>query len=154
MADYTAGASLATSVPGAAEAVAVEMTGLRLDHGAVFAGQPGIQFHVALAISGWQDRPATLTARFYTDDLVSAPLINPAAPGQYRDKQDAVLTSAPVLPCCAETTYDDLPLFIPYAGFGIAQPGTYPLKVQVDVVSDDQAWRYTLSWEFITYTLR
>jgi S1-C subfamily serine protease len=136
------------------ETVAVRFDHVTLDHGAAVGGQPGIQLHVAFTISGAQDQPATLFARFYRDDVATTALINPAAPGQYRDKQDAVLTSAPILPCCAETTYDDLPLFIPYAAFGIAQPGTYPLKVQVEIVSDDQAWRYTLSWEFISYTLR
>ena len=135
-------------------AVAVQLDHVTLDHGAAVDGQPGIRLHVAFTISGAQDQSATLFARFYRDDVATTPLINPAAPGQYRDKQDAVLTSAPILPCCAETTYDDLPLFIPYAAFGIAQPGTYPLKVQVEIVSDDQAWFYTLSWEFITYTLR
>jgi S1-C subfamily serine protease len=142
-----------TPEPGG-QAVAVELNRVTLEHGAVVGGQPGIQVHVAFVVSGAQDQPATLFARFYRDDVSTTPMINPDAPGQYRDKQNAVLTSTPILPCCAETTYDDLPLFIPYAAFGITQPGTYPLKILVEVASDDQAWRYTLSWEFITFTLR
>jgi S1-C subfamily serine protease len=136
------------------EAVAVQIDRVTLDHGAVVGGEPGIRLHVAFTIRGAQDQAATVFAHFYRDDVGTTPLVNPAAPGQYRDKQNAVLTSASILPCCAETTYDDLPLFIPYAAFGIGQPGTYPLKIKVEVVSDDQAWRYTLSWEFITYSLR
>jgi len=143
-----------TPEPGSGQTVAVDLDHVTLDHGAVVDGQAGIQLHVAFTIYGAQDQAATVFARFYHDDMASTPLTNPAAPGQYRDKQNAVLTSAPIRPCCTETTYDDLPLFIPYVAFGIVQPGTYPLKVKVEIVSDDQVWRSTLSWEFITYTLR
>jgi S1-C subfamily serine protease len=134
------------------ETVAAALDRVTADHGAVVDGLPGIQFHVAFSLSGWQQRDAILSARFYYDDLASAPLVNPAGPSRYHDKQNVVFTSVAILPCCAETIYDDIPLFIPYSALGLTQPGTYPLKVQIAVASDDGSWYRTLSWEFITYT--
>jgi hypothetical protein len=136
----------------ATEAVSVTFSSVEIDHNAEVDGKSGIRFHVAFAIDGWEARDAIVSAHFYYDDLASAPLINPAGPSRYHDKQDAVITSVMILPCCAETVYDDLPLFIPYSALGLDQPGTYPLKVQIEVSADDGSWHYTLSWEFITYT--
>jgi S1-C subfamily serine protease len=132
--------------------VTAALEGVTTDHGAVVDGLPGIQFHVAFSLSGWQERDAILSARFYHDDLASAPLVNLAGPSRYHDKQNTVFTSVAILPCCADTVYDDIPLFIPYSALGLTQPGTYPLKVQIAVASDDGSWHHTLSWEFITYT--
>lgn len=133
--------------------VAFEFTGLTMDHGAIVNGEPGITFHIAFSIAGWAQQNATLYARFYHDDPASAPLANPGAPGQYRDKENGVLISSPLLPCCDKTIYNNLRLSIPYSAFGITRSGTYPLKIQIEVMADDESWRYTLTWEFITYTL-
>ncbi len=136
-----------------AEAVVVTFGSITLDHGTVIDGQTGLALHAAFTLTGWQGRDATIFARFFNDDAASTPLINANAPGQYRDKANQVLTSAPVLPCCAETFFPDLPLFIPYEALGLTEPGTYPLKIQIEVVSADEAWRHTLSWEFIVYSV-
>ena len=135
------------------DAVALTFGSITLDHGAVIDGLSGIALHAAFTLTGWQGRDAMIFARFFNDDAASTPLVNADAPGQYRDKANQVLTSAPVLPCCAETFFPDLPLFIPYDALGLTQPGTYPLKVQIEVVSADESWRHTLSWEFIVYTV-
>jgi S1-C subfamily serine protease len=142
--------SPSTSPP--AESASVVFGSVQAEHGAVVDGLPGIQFHVAFSITGWEGRNATVSARFYTDDLASAPLVNADGPSRYHDKNDAVITSVAIVPCCAQAVYDDLPLFIPYEALGLTQPGTYPLKVHFEVTSVDNSWHYTLSWEFITYT--
>ena len=138
-----------TSTPGTASVV---FGSIKADHGAVVEGKTGIQFHLAFTIRGWEARNATVSARFYHDDLASAPLTNPNGPSRYHDKDDNVVASVAILPCCAQTVYDDLPLFIPYEAFGLTQPGSYPLKVHFEVIGADSAWHYSLSWEFITYT--
>jgi S1-C subfamily serine protease len=159
MSEYDPNATLAAPPPsgGAGEVtlpVSFEFAGVTLEHGAVVNSEPGITLHIAFTLLDWAEQNAILYARFYYDDLASARVTNPGAPGQYRDKQNGVMTSAPLLPCCDETIYDDLPLFIPYSAFGITRPGTYPLKVQIEVMAEDESWHYTLSWEFISYTLR
>jgi S1-C subfamily serine protease len=138
-----------TPTPGKASVV---FGSIEAEHGAVVDGQPGIQFHVAFTINGWETQNATVSARFYHDDLASAPLVNPDGPSRYHDKDGAVVTSVAILPCCAQTVYDDLPLFIPYEAFGLTQPGTYPLKAHFEVTSTDGSWQDSLSWEFISYT--
>ncbi len=140
------------TAPNTSSAVTVTPELITADHGAVVDGQTGITFHVTFSIDGWQERDATLSAYFFHDDLGSGPLTNPGGPSRYRGKDDVVMTSVAILPCCAETTYDDLPLFIPYSALGITQPGTYPLMVQIDARADDGSWHRTLSWEFVTYT--
>jgi S1-C subfamily serine protease len=136
----------------APEAASIDFGSIKADHSAVVDGKKGIQFHIAFTIKGWESRNATVSARFYRDDLASAPLTNPNGPSRYHDKDDNVVASVAILPCCARTVYDDLPLFIPYEAFGLTQPGTYPLKVYFEVTGADSAWHYSLSWEFITYT--
>jgi S1-C subfamily serine protease len=138
-----------TPTPGTASVV---FGSIEAEHGAVVDGLPGIQFHVAFTVNGAEGRNATVSARFYHDDLASAPLVNPDGLSRYHDKDGTVTTSVAILPCCAQTVYDDLPLFIPYEAFGLTQPGTYPLKAHFEVASTDGSWQYTLSWEFITYT--
>ncbi len=134
------------------EIVSVVFESINAEHGAVVDGMPGIQFHVAFSINGWETRDATVSARFYYDDLSSGPLVNPEGPSRYHDKNNTVITSVAILPCCAQTVYNDLPLFIPYEALGLIQPGTYPLKVHFEVTSADGSWHYTLSWEFLSYS--
>lgn len=128
-----------------------------LEHGTVTGSEPGITLHLAFTLTGWQDRPARVIARLFTDDEASTRLVNAAAPGLYRDKDNGVQTSQPIVPCCEETVYDDLALFIPYSAFGLDAPGSYPLKIQVEVAGDDAdrapSWHHTLSWEFIVFTV-
>ena len=138
--------------PATPESALVAFGGITAEHGAVVDGLPGIQFHVAFTINGGEGHNATVSTRFYTDDLASAPLVNPDGPSRYHDKDGAVVSSVSILPCCAQTVYDDLPLFIPYEAFGLAQPGTYPLKAHFEIASGDGSWHTTLSWEFISYT--
>jgi hypothetical protein len=127
---------------------------LALDHGAIIDGLPGIALRVSFGLDGWQDRDATVFARFFHDDVQNEPLINLAAPSFYRDDAGAVLTAMPITPCCEKTDFEDLTLFVPYIALGLEQAGTYPLKIKVEVAADDASWRQTLSWEYITYTLR
>jgi hypothetical protein len=134
------------------EQVAASVQRVTMDHSAVENGLAGMRIHVAFALEGWAQQNAIIAARFYYDDMQSALLVNPSAPGQYRDKDNAVLVSMPIVPCCDETVYDDLVLFIPYEAFGLTQPGTYPLKYKLEVTSDDLSWRRVLSWEYISYT--
>jgi S1-C subfamily serine protease len=148
----TAATASPTPTATPAAGASVVFGSIRAEHGVLVDGLPGIQFHVAFSINGWETRDATVSARFYHDDLASAPLVNPDGPSRYHDKNDEVMTSVAILPCCAQTVYDDLPLFIPYEALGLTQPGTYPLKVHFEVTSADDSWHYTLSWEFITYT--
>lgn len=154
MDSYTAATTAPQTGTQPVENVTFAFDGARLDHGAVVHGQPGIEFHVAFTLTGWQEQPATLYARFFQDDLSSAPLINAGAPGLYRDKNGQVMTSVAIVPCCTQTIYDDLPLFIPYSALGFTQPGSYPLKIQIAIAADDGSWQRTLSWEFISFTLR
>jgi S1-C subfamily serine protease len=138
---------------GSASPVSVEVDQVQVEHGAVENGQPGLKFYLSFMLSGWEQRPATIIARFYQDDLASAPLTNPGAPSQYLGKNQQLLTSAPLLPCCADTIYEDLPLFIPYSALGFTRPGVYALKVSLEVAAEDGSWRNLLSWEFISYTV-
>ena len=135
----------------------VSESAVTLEHGTVADSERGITLHLAFTLTGWQDRPAQVIARLFTDDAASDRLINAAAPGLYRDKYNGVQASQPIVPCCEETVYDDLALFIPYSAFGLETPGSYPLKIQVEVAGDDadrsQSWHYTLSWEFIVYSV-
>lgn len=139
---------------GATAPVDVIFYGLALDHGAVIDGLPGIALRLSFGLDGWQDRDATVFARFFHDDVRNEPLINLAAPSFYRDETGAVLTVMPITPCCDKTDFEDLTLFVPYIALGLDQAGTYPLKIKVEVAADDASWRRTLSWEYITYTLR
>lgn len=125
-----------------------------LDHGTVMDGLPGIALRLSFGLDGWQDRDATVYARFFHDTVQNEPLINLAAPSFYRDEVGAVLTAFPITPCCEKTDFEDLTLFVPYIALGFDQAGTYPLKIKVEVAADDASWRRTLSWEYITYTLR
>jgi hypothetical protein len=125
---------------------------VRLDHGAVQDDQTGIAFHIAFTIIDWQDRDAALSARVFHDDLAGSPVINPDAPAQYRDTEGVVMVSAPLLPCCETTVYDDVPLFLPYDALGFTAEGAYPLKIEIAVTAGDGSWRRVLVWEFVTYT--
>jgi S1-C subfamily serine protease len=145
-------ATVSTTPPTDSIPVNLALKSVTITHGAQPEDEPGIEFHLAFNITDWQEQEAIVYARFYYDDLASAPVINSAAPPRYHDKQNAVLTSVVILPCCAETLYDDLPLFIPYSALGILQPGTTPLKVRIEVAAADESWQRTLSWEFIAYT--
>jgi S1-C subfamily serine protease len=147
-----AGTSAAVNAPADAMPIEVFFGSVTMEHGAVSDGEPGIQILVTFAIDGWQGRDAVISARFYHDDLQSQPIVNPNAPGKYRDKDNAILTSIWVTPCCERTDYDSLVLFIPYSALGLDQPGTYPLKYRIDVEDTNQTWRRTLSWEFIVLT--
>jgi S1-C subfamily serine protease len=148
----TASAAPPTPTSTPTSEAAVVFGSIQAEHGVVVDGLPGIQFHVAFSINGWESRDATVSARFYYDDLASAPLVNADGPSRYHDKNDEVVTSVAILPCCARTVYDDLPLFIPYDALGLTQSGTYPLKVHFELTSADGSLHYTLSWEFISYT--
>jgi S1-C subfamily serine protease len=134
----------------AAEPVVVTFDRVNTQHGVVVGGLTGIEFHLAFTIHDWQERPATVIAQFYHDDLASDPLRYVGGQARYRDEQNGVITSVIILPCCLETIYDDLPLFIPYTALGLDRPGTYPLKIQIAVTGEN--WWQTLTWEFITYT--
>lgn len=131
--------------------VTLDVTRVWLDHGSVTGQDRGLQIHVAFGINGWEGREAAVYAHFYHDTFPAEPVINRAAPRQYRDTQDAVITAVPITPCCAETVYDNLQLFIPYSAFGFTQRGAYPLMIQLEIVGD--SWRRTLDWEFITVTV-
>jgi len=137
-----------------ASAVAVTYQDTWLEHGTTVDDEAGLAVHAAFTLVGWEGRDAAVVARFFHDDVASTPLTNPSAPGHYRDKGNQVLISVPILPCCDETAYSDLLLAIPYAVLGFKEPGTYPLKIQIEVVAGDESWRRTVSWEFIAYTLR
>jgi hypothetical protein len=132
--------------------VNLTLKSVTIRHGAQPEDEPGIEFHLAFSITDWEEQEAIVYARFYYDDLASAPVINAGAPPRYHDKQNAVVTSVMIQPCCSETLYDDLPLFIPYSALGILQPGTTPLKVRIEVAAADESWQRTLRWEFIAYT--
>lgn len=134
------------------EQSAASVQRVTMDHGAVENGLPGLRIHVALALNGLAEQNAIIAARFYHDDMQSTPLVNPSAPSEYRDEDNAVMVSMPIVPCCDETVYDDLVLFIPYEVFGLTQPGTYPLKYKLEVTNADLSWRRVLSWEYISYT--
>ncbi len=122
-----------------------------LDHGATVEGEPGLAIHVALTLRGVAQQDVTLSARFFHDDLVSAPLINTAAPAAYRDETGVVEGRLVVEACCAEAPYDDLVLAIPYSAFGLTTPGRYPLKIGIGASGD--GWQEWLSWEFVTYAV-
>ncbi len=144
------------AAPQPAQAAArVTGSAVTVEHGTVMDQQPGITLHLAFTLTGWQNQPALVVARLFHDDIASERLTNPAAPGLYRDKYNGVQTSMSIVPCCEETVYDDLALFIPYAAFGLDTPGDYPLKIQVEVASNDpggvQSWHTTLSWEFVVF---
>ena len=143
-----------SATAGARVPVEVVFYDLALDHGAVIDGLPGIALRLSFGLDGWQGRDATVFARFFHDDGQNRPLINLGAPSFYRDAAGAVLTAMPIAPCCEKTDFEDLTLFVPYIALGLDQPGTYPLKIKVEVVADDESWRRTLSWEYITYTRR
>lgn len=132
----------------------VELNRLTLDHGSVEDGLLGIRLHVSFVIGGWAQQPATVLARFYLDGSPPTPLTNPAAPVRYRDVDGTIITAAPIIPCCDETFYDDMTLFIPYDSFGLNAPGTYPINIELAVRGDDQSWLETLGWEYITYSRR
>jgi S1-C subfamily serine protease len=138
------------ATPAPDSAVWVELDNLWLEHNVVEDGLPGIRMHAAFVIGGWAQRAATLYARFYLDET-GAPIVNASAPSPYRDADDAVIAQAPLLPCCAQTIYDNLVLFVPYQALGIAQPGSYPINIQFEVASDDQSWQRELGWQYITY---
>ncbi len=137
----------------AGEAV-IRFTSVRAEHGVEVDGESGIRIHVAFDIDQWAGKDAVVRAAFYYDDPASTPLINPVAPAIYRDTSNNVQVSVPINPCCDETVYDDLPLFIPYTALGLTEPGDYPLKYHLEVESLDQSWRQTLSWEYFTLTVR
>lgn len=145
----------ADSTPGE-ETPAVEIEVLYgsvvMEHGVMVDGEPGIRILVTFGLDGWQQRDALVTARFYYDDLRAERVVNPNAPGVYRDKNNGVLTSTMITPCCETTDYDSLELFIPYSALGFNQPGTYALKYQIAIMDPDELWQRTLGWEFITYT--
>ncbi len=151
----TAQASPPDAAPDSAAAgvTRVDLKSVASQHGVVVDGNPGIAFRVSFVVSGWQGRAAHLVARVYRDDLASVPLRNPGAPTQYRDASGVLRVAEPITPCCPQTSYTGdaaLDLFLPYAVFGLRDPGTHPLKVQIAVEADDGAWSHTLSWEFIT----
>jgi len=122
-----------------------------LDHGATVEGEPGLAIHLALTLHGAAQQDVTLWARFFHDDLASAPLVNPAAPAVYRDAAGVVEVRALVEACCAEAPYDDLVLALPYRALGLSAPGRYPLKIGIGAVGE--GWQEWLSWEFVTYTV-
>lgn len=138
--------------PAVAAGPAIDFQSLRIDHGIEVGGQTGMGIHIAFGIVGWENQNASVVSRFYHDDTVSKPLINPNAPLAYRDSTNQVIVTALITPCCDDTLFDDLSIFIPYAALGLNQPGTYPLKLRVDVIAEDSSWHTLLSWEYITVT--
>ncbi|HEX3054257.1 MAG TPA: serine protease [Aggregatilineaceae bacterium] len=149
--DQTTMAALPPTPP--PDQVTVELEAVQTEHGVIVDDIPGLQIHLSFAIFGWQDQSATVTVRFYQDDIALTPLINSKAPGQYRDKNDIVVTAVPIAPCCAETVYDDLQLFLPYTALGLP-PGEYRLKYEVVISNDEFAWERSLTWQHLLYTRR
>ena len=139
--------------PAVTETVNIDLDTVELTHGSVQDAEAGISFHAALTIYGAEGENATLSARFFHDDMPSTPVINFAAPSEYRDEGGVVHATVLITPCCEETVYDDLRLFIPYSALGLTTPGTYPLKIALHIASENGAWRRLLSWEFITLTV-
>jgi len=133
--------------------VAVELQTVETEHNVIRGDLPGLQIHLSFAIFGWQGQNANVTVRFYQDDAALTPLVNSKAPGQYRDKNDVVVTTVPIAPCCAETIYDDLQLFLPYTALGLP-PGEHRLKYEVVVSNDEFAWERSLTWQHLLYTRR
>lgn len=134
--------------------VALDLGQVWLDHGVVQDAQRGIEIHVAFTLSGWAGRDATVFARFFYDDLAGAPVVNPAAPAQYHDASGAVQAWAPIQPSEDRAEYTNLRLFLPYAALGITEPGSYPLRIQIEVAGDGALWRRALAWETITLEVR
>ncbi|MBN1200733.1 MAG: trypsin-like peptidase domain-containing protein [Anaerolineae bacterium] len=134
------------------EPVTISLENLRTDHGVIVEGLPGITFTLSFTITGWQALNATVYARLYYDNVQSIPLVNALAPEAYRDGNNVVAASYLITPCCEETIYEDVILFVPYEAFGFQQPGSYALKVKIEIVAQDKAWHRMLSWEYITYT--
>ena len=56
------------------------------------------------------------------------------------------MLSAPLLPCCETTDFEDLMLFLPYDTLGFTAAGTYPLKIEIAIAADDGSWRRVLSF--------
>ena len=132
----------------------VEPQGVSLEQNVIVSGQAGLRIRASFLMEGWMSRTAFVVARFYFDTQEFAPLFNPAAPTLYRDSQDIVLTSAPITPCCEQTLYENLTLFIPYTAFGLTGPETVPLKVQIEVMAEDGSWQRLLAWEHFDYSPR
>lgn len=140
--------------PAADDAIRVRLSHVAVDHGAVEGGEPGIRFRVSLALERWPGADAWLALRFYYDDLAAMPLVNPAAPAAFREADNTLRAQARLVPCCDPGTYDDLTVFVPYGALGFTEPGTYPLKVRLELTSTDRAWQRTLGWEYIRFSLR
>ncbi|NDJ76068.1 MAG: trypsin-like serine protease [Chloroflexi bacterium] len=130
----------------------VELLTIEIEHNAIVNGVPGIRMSLAFVIGGWAEQAATVYARFYLDDIDDIPLQNPSAPPQYRDVDNTVVTSVPIVPCCGETMYDSLELFIPYSVFGIEESGEFPINIKFEVADDAGRWRETVGWYYITYS--
>lgn len=133
--------------------LAVTVQSVEVQHDTVENDQPGMMFTLAFTIFGWERQNARVVGRVFHDDLASAPVINPTAPPPYRDDDFAVLTVEPIQPCCPQTIYTDFALFLPYEVLGFTQPGSYPLKIQLEIAASDGSWHTPISWEFVTYTL-
>jgi S1-C subfamily serine protease len=117
-------------------------------------GQMGMMIHVSFVLNGWKGEDADVIAYFFYDDTLSTPVTNPSAPNAYRDPRSGVVqTSASIEPCCDETLYTDLDLFIPYSVLGITQPGQHPLKYRLEVRDANHQWEQTLSWEYLSYNV-
>ncbi len=152
-ADSTPTNTAAAPPAGFALPVTIDARSVSVRHGAVVYGEPGIAFDVMFTIAGWEQRPAEVVARVFHDDLASKPLVNKAAPAQYRDRAGAIRVSVPIEPCCERASYEDeaaLHVFLPYSALGLATTGTHALKVQIALEAGDGSWQSTLSWEFLT----
>lgn len=147
----TTGAPVAPAVD---DVIHVRARDITVEHGVGEGGEPGMRFHVSLALEQWPGADAWLAVRFYYDDLTAAPLVNPAAPEAFREAGDTLRAQVRLLPCCEPGTYDDLTIFVPYGVLGFTEPGMYPLKVRLELTTTDRAWHRTLGWEYIRLILR
>lgn len=134
------------------DALAVTVQAVEVRHSTVENEEAGITLDLSFTVLGWERENAVVVARVFHDDLASAPVTNPNAPQRYRDDEFNVQIAAPIQPCCAQTIYSDFALFLPYTALGLDQPGSYPLKILIELTASDGSWRRPISWEFITYT--
>ncbi|HML24847.1 MAG TPA: trypsin-like peptidase domain-containing protein [Aggregatilinea sp.] len=132
--------------------IQVHVSSVAVEHGAVQQGQPGMQIDVAFTLDRWPGQDAMLSVRFYHDVIPQEPLVNLAAPPDFRDDAGVVGTSVP-LTCCTVPYDYAAQVFVPYQALGLTAPGGYPLKLELTLASTDQSWARDLSWEYIVYSV-
>lgn len=103
-----------------------------VDYNATEDGRKGMRVHLKFKVYGLKKVDSYLAV--YVSRLDNTPVAGKTK--TYMSKNGQLASFQSMNPCCAETVYDDLSVFIPYDEFSLP-PGEHNLRLDIDLIYPD-----------------